>query len=90
MRFLVAIVVALTATPALACLDDSDCDAGATCLKGSGIYGSCIGGKSTKAHDADPRKDIPPDTEEPADDNCTRNSDCAPGFQCLSGVCADR
>jgi hypothetical protein len=89
MRILVAIIVALAATPALACLDDSDCDAGASCVKGTGLYGVCMGGKASHARDADPRKELPVETEEPAQKACTGDSDCGPGSICQRGACTD-
>jgi len=90
MRILVAIILALAATPALACLDDSDCDSGATCVKGTSLYGVCMGGKSSHARDADPRKDLPVETDEPTQKACTGDGDCGPGSTCQSGVCSDR
>ncbi len=90
MRILVAIIVALTATPTLACMDDSDCDSGATCVKGTGLYGVCMGGKSSHARDADPRRDLPPETDEPTQKTCTEDGDCGAGSMCQRSVCTDR
>lgn len=90
MRILVAIIVALAATPTLACMDDSDCDSGAACLKGTGIYGVCMGSKSSNTRDADPRKDLPLDTDEPTQKTCKDDGDCGPGSICQRSVCTDR
>jgi hypothetical protein len=89
MRILVAIIVIAAATPTLACMDDTDCDSGAKCLKGSGIYGVCIGGKSSNAHDVDPRKDIPLDINGPTEKTCADDGDCGPGSICQQSVCTD-
>ena len=90
MRILVAIILVLAATPALACMDDTDCDSGAKCLKGTGIYGVCMGGKSSNARDVDPRKDLPLNTGEPTQKTCTGDGDCGPGSRCEQSVCTDR
>ncbi len=90
MRSLVVIILVLAATPALACLDDLDCDSGATCLKGTGLYGVCMGGKSNHVRDADPRKDLPSDADEPTQKTCAEDGDCGPGSICQRSVCTDR
>jgi len=74
MRILVAIIVVLAATPAFACMYDEDCESGAACLKGTGMYGACVGGKSNNPHDADIRKDVP--IVEPTEESCAKDDSC--------------
>ncbi len=74
MRILVAVIVILAATPTLACMYDEDCESGASCVKGTGMYGACVGGKSNNPHDADTRKELPVD--EPTEESCAKDGSC--------------
>jgi hypothetical protein len=79
MRILVVIIVALAATPTFACMYDEDCESGAACVKGTGMYGACVGGKSNNPHDADTRKDVPTDNNGSIEDSCAKDDSCESG-----------
>jgi hypothetical protein len=89
MRILAVISFVVAVTPALACMDDTDCDSGARCIKGTGIYGACIGGTG-KSHDADPRKELPVEDDAPTPKACGDDTDCGAGSRCMNKICIDR
>jgi hypothetical protein len=85
MRLLIALCIFFTATPVFACVADSDCEGDGKCVKGTSMYGVCLGGKSGAARDFNPRKDLP--TENEPSRFCADDSDCPPGTRCADDAC---
>ncbi len=85
MRTAFALVLSFAATPAMACMFDTDCEVGSKCLKRGGIYGVCIGGLFPgNANDDEPVYD-PLDLNDTVGDTCQFDVDCGPGSQCVKG-----
>jgi hypothetical protein len=90
----IAIAALLSASPAFACMFDTDCGIGSVCLKSSGsIYGICAGGLSPgNRHDRAPVY-APLDINRSYGNTCSFDLDCGIGAQCVKssgsihGVC---
>jgi hypothetical protein len=90
----VLFVAGLVASPAGACMFDTDCMPGSKCVKGRGsLHGVCMGGISPgNENDREPVYD-PLDPNETVGNTCSFDVDCGPGSKCVKsrgsiyGVC---
>jgi len=79
------LVVAISASAALACQFDTDCEVGSRCVKRGGIYGICAGGLFPgNSNDRVPVQD-PLDLNQTVGNTCTFDIDCGPGNRCAKG-----
>jgi hypothetical protein len=75
-RLIVVTILCLTSTPAFACVFDTDCNPGATCLEGVCSDQRRLGdGDDAPAKSATPR----------GPKSCFDNSDCTQGSTCVKG-----
>lgn len=92
-RAILASTLLLIATPALACMFDTDCEPGSKCLK-RGLYGVCAGGLYPGNDSDDVPVYDPLDLNGTTGDTCSFDLDCGIGAKCLKsgiyGVCIGR
>ena len=91
MRNLMAAVLILSSTYAFSCQFNTDCAIGSKCVKGSGIYGYCMGGMNPgNSNDSQPATDLMGG----GGYTCSFSTDCDPGYRCaksgLKGTCVRR
>lgn len=81
---LLAAFTVFGATPAIACMFDTDCYPGSRCLKAAGaLYGYCAGGLNPgNSYDSN-RWDDPLDYGGTKGDTCMFSTDCFPGQKCI-------
>ena len=85
MRIALALLFCLAASPAMACMFDTDCSPGSKCIKGNGLYGVCAGGISPgNSNDDQPVYD-PLDINRTHGNTCSFDTDCGPGSSCVKG-----
>ena|SRR5713226_4616061 len=87
MRYLIAAVVLVFSTSAVACEFNTDCEVGSKCLKRNGaLYGVCVGGLAPgNDNDQQPVYD-PTDPNGTTGDTCQFDVDCGPGSVCAKGA----
>ncbi|MEX2166438.1 MAG: hypothetical protein WD852_05380 [Methyloceanibacter sp.] len=94
LKLFLTLVFGIAATPALACMFDTDCGVGSKCVK-RGLYGICAGGMTPgNKYDREPVYD-PLDLNQTTGNTCSFDLDCGIGAKCykkggIEGVCIGR